>query len=99
MAIIFEVLRVYINDLIAELNNYNLGVKLGDIKISILLFADDIVLITDSDINIQQMLNVVNNWCHKWRLIVNKDKTKVVHFRKPQQPRSQYVFKYGIDVP
>ncbi len=36
---------------------------------------------------------------YQWRLTVNKDKTKVVHFRKPQQPRSQYVFKYGIDVP
>ncbi len=31
-------------------------------------------------------------------MTVNKDKTKVVDFRKPQQPRSQYVFKYGIDV-
>ncbi len=44
------------------------------------------------------MLNVVNNWCHKWRLTVNKNKTEVVHFRKPQQLRTQYVFKYGIDV-
>ncbi len=43
------------------------------------------------------MVNVVNNWRHKWRLTVNKDNTKVVHFRKPQQPRSQYVFENGID--
>ncbi len=88
---------IYMNDLIAELNSYDLGVKLGDIKISI-LFNHDIVLITDSVRNLQRMLNVVNNWCPKWRLTVNKDKTKVVHFRKPQQPRTQYVFKYGIDV-
>ncbi len=33
---------------------------------------------------------------YQWRLTVNKDKTKV--FRKQQQPRSQYVFKYGIDI-
>ncbi len=71
---------------------------MGEIKISILSFADDIVLINDSDINLQRMLNVVNNWCQKWRLTVNKDKTKVVHFRNPQQPRAQNVFKYGIDV-
>ena len=89
---------IYINDLVAELNSYDLGVKLGDIKISILLFANNIVLINDSDINLQKMLNVVNNWCHKWRLTVNKDKTKIVHFRKPQQPRNQYGFKYGSDI-
>ncbi len=54
---------IYINDFAVELNSYDLRVKFGDIKISILLFADDIVLITDSDINLQRMLNVVNNWC------------------------------------
>ncbi len=52
----------------------------------------NVVLITDSDINLQRMFNVVNNWCHKWRLTVNKDKTKVVYFRKSQQPKTQYVF-------
>ncbi len=59
----------------------------------ILLFANDIVLITDSDINLHRMLNIVNNWCHKWRLKVNED--KIVHFRKPQQLSSQFVFQYG----
>ncbi len=52
---------IYINDLVAELNSYDLGVKLGDIKISLLLFTDDIVFITDSYFNLQKMLNVVNN--------------------------------------
>ncbi len=56
---------IYIDNLVAKLNSFDLGVKLGDIKISIILFTDDIVLITDSDINLQRMLNVVNNWCHK----------------------------------
>ncbi len=32
---------IYINDLVAELNSYDLGVKLWDIKITILLFTDE----------------------------------------------------------
>ncbi len=83
---------IYINDLVAELNIYDLVVKLGDIKISILLFANDIIVITDSDIYLQRMLNVVNNWCHKLRLTVNKDKTKFVYFKQPQHPRKSNMF-------
>jgi hypothetical protein len=86
---------IYINDLVAEVNRHNLGIKLGNIKVSILLFADDIVLIAENEEKLQKMLDIVHKWCSKWRLAVHKDKTKVMHFRKVRQARSWYVFKYG----
>ena len=46
-----------------------------------LRYADDIVLISESADDLQNMLNVLNTWCNKWRLAVNETKTKVVHFR------------------
>ena len=54
------------------MNGYNL---------SILLFADDIVLLSRNENDLQVMLDFVNEWCEKWRMIVNRDKTNIVHFR------------------
>ena len=43
----------------------------------------------------QNMLDIVYEWCRKWRLEVNCSKTKVMHFRKKNLCRSQYVFRLG----
>ena len=59
------------------------------------MFADDIALITDSEDKLQQMLNKVYSWCNRWRLTLNLDKTKIVHYRHPSQSRSSRVFMYG----
>ena len=39
--------NMFINDLLDSLNNSNQGVTIGEIKVSALGFADDIVLVTD----------------------------------------------------
>ena len=70
------------NDLANELNQHGLGIHVGNVNFSILMFADDIVLMSENEHNLQRMLNIVYDWCHKWRLSVNRDKTKIVHFRK-----------------
>ena len=51
------------NNLASEVKSLNCGVKLGDTTISILLYADDIALISESEDSLQRMLDVVNNWC------------------------------------
>ena len=59
-----------------------------------LLYADDIVCLTGNEINLQEMINVIKEWCEKWRLELNTDKTKVVHFRKLRRKASKFLFKY-----
>ena len=54
---------------------------MGDLHICILLYADDIVLVSENEENLQVMLNHVQNWCVKWQMKVNIEKTEVVHFR------------------
>ena len=51
-------------------------------NLSILLYADDIVLLAETEINLQKMLNILSLWCSKWRLTINDDKTQIIHFRK-----------------
>ena len=45
---------LYINDHIPVINELDVGVSIGDSKMSILLYADDIVLLSDSPYGIQQ---------------------------------------------
>ena len=39
---------------------------MGDIHIYILLYADDIVLVSENEQNLQRMLSHVHKWCCKW---------------------------------
>ena len=86
---------LYINDLAEDIKNLGCGIDIDVGQLSLLLYADDDVLIAPSETSLQRMLNVMNDWCRKWRLIVNRDKTKVVHFRPNSMGRCQANFTCG----
>ena len=86
---------LFINDLATDVKDLGLGIKVGGQDISILLYADDIVLISPTAENLQQMLNEVSNWCLKWGMRINPSKTQVMHIRNKQRPRTSHVFTCG----
>ena len=57
-----------------------------------LMYADDIALVSDSERNMQGILDIVNNWCHKWRLNINVYKTGIVHFQTKSKERTTLIF-------
>ena len=73
----------------------NLGVKFGHVKLSILLYADDMVLVANNEKDLQSMLDKMHEWCCKWRLKVNQEKSNIVHFRNSRKPLTNFQFKYG----
>ena len=42
------------------------GVTYGDVNVSILLYADDIVLLSNCEEGLQSMLVMLGEWCSKW---------------------------------
>ena len=52
------------------------------LKIFLVLFADDTVLMSENIDGMQKMLNVFSEYCNTWKLQVNIAKTKVVIFSK-----------------
>ena len=52
--------NLYINDLVTMLKGLDVGVNIGDEKVCILLYADDIVLIAESADDLQTLLNHLN---------------------------------------
>ena len=86
---------IYIHDLAEEIKRLNCGVNLDDTIVSVFLYADDIVLTAPTAENLQMMLDALNSWCRKWKLTVNQEKTKVIHFRTASVNRSTFDFKCG----
>uniref|UniRef100_A0A8P4KS21 Reverse transcriptase domain-containing protein n=1 Tax=Dicentrarchus labrax TaxID=13489 RepID=A0A8P4KS21_DICLA len=78
-------------------DNANLGIHLNDLTVGILLYADDIALLAESEDDLQNMLNLVQTWCCRWRLSINQSK-QIIHFRKKGVPRSEKIFTFS-DMP
>ena len=87
---------IFINDLALEIRSLGLGIPTqNDENISILMYADDVVLISDSEEGLQNMLDTVHDWSKDWRLSINYDKTNIVHFHKASEARTEYEFHIG----
>ena len=86
---------IFLNDLAVSVNNEQIGVNFYEVIISILLYADDILLMAETAENLQKLLDVVFSWCEKWRLSINEKKTQIMHVRKPNVPCSNFNFNFG----
>ena len=76
---------LYINEMASHIEQHGChGIQLlpGLVDIFLLLFADDIVLMSDSPRGLQTQLNLLNSACKTLSLKINTDKTKVMVFRK-----------------
>ena len=58
------------------------GLDVGTFKLFMLLYADDIVIFSKNAEELQVGLDVLVNYCNRWKLKVNVDKTKIMVFRK-----------------
>ncbi len=81
---------IFINDLVGNINALGLGIQIEDLCQSILLFADDIALISDTEESHQAMLDSLSDWCNKWRLQISPEKTKVVQFITVNKPMTDF---------
>ena len=95
---------LYLNDLETFLENNNVtGLKtLSDeleqelgyyVKLFVIMYADDIVLLAESASNLQNRLDLFQEYCIKWKLKVNINKTKIMIFSKGRLPTNIH-FKY-----
>ena len=78
----------FINDLANEINNVGVGAYIGGEQLSLLMYADDIVLISTNEEGAQKQLDVMSNWCTKWAMRINAKKSQVIHVCNPQKPVS-----------
>ena len=74
---------MYINDLEEEFHlKGSEGIDLGMLKSFLLLYADDIIIFASSAVELQNNLNILSEYCERYKLVVNTTKTKIMVFRR-----------------
>ena len=89
--------NIFLNDLATEVNSLGLGIKIGNIKLSILMYTDDIVLVSDNADNLQKLLKPYLWMVQKVTVKYKPCKTEVMHFHRKNKPRSQVCFFVGSE--
>ncbi len=71
--------NLYIDDLGEILNSAECEPAVyGDVKIGCLMYADDLVILSDSKIGLQCGLDKLAVYCKKWKLQINVEKSKAM---------------------
>ena len=76
--------NLYLNDLAFSLNNIlsDPFVLPNGMKLSSLLYADDLIILSRSKVGLQNCLNTLSSYCNSWMLKINPKKTKIIIFQK-----------------
>ena len=93
-----ELFKCFVHELSEQLNRLE-GVDvpiLNSERITHLLWADDLVLLSLTAIGLQKMLNILHTYCADWGLCVNMEKTAVMVFnRSGRLLNESRTFYYG----
>lgn len=74
--------KVFINDLPDYLADSPSPLFLNGMRIDCLMYADDVILLSDSASGLQNKINCLQNFCNDWCLSINISKTNVLIFNK-----------------
>ena len=75
---------LFISDIVNHIPK--IGPKINDVIVSIILYADDMCLIAESENDLQRMLDSLEEYCDENKLEVNVNKTKVMVFHRGRLP-------------
>ena len=84
-------------DGLCSLNNLFTNVSTYDeiltyLRLYILLYADDTIIMAENPYQLQLALNALNAYCQTWKLKININKTKIIRFTQKRCPSFNYDF-------
>ena len=86
---------LFLNDIEEQFSHSGVeGLDLDLFKFFMLLYADDIVVFANNAEQLQAGLDVLSEYCARWKLKVNVSKTKILVFRKGGMLPRNLVFTY-----
>ena len=81
----------FVNEIVQNINtNLQNVFTINELKLFLILFADDQVLFATSPETLQSLLTDLENYCRLWGLKINTSKTKAIIFEKGR--RTHYDF-------
>ena len=85
--------NLFVNDLPDAIANEVEGVTLNSLKVTCLMFADDLVLLADRPEGLQNSIDILGMYCRTQKLTVNVKKTKVLVFGRKANHHAR-IWKY-----
>lgn len=79
--------NIFINDIPKLFTSSCDPVKLGETDLSCLLYADDLVILSESESGLKCCLRKLESYTRKWKLQVNLKKSKILIFGTQSQRR------------
>ena len=85
----------YINELESMMNAIeDMGVNINGVKVSVLMYADDLVLLSQTEDGPQRGINALHRFCTENNLTVNTSKSKLMYVSK-SRPAKLPVIEYN----
>ena len=91
--------KVFINDLILAIESAQQRVKVGDDMVSGLMFADDLVGISETAEGLQEQIEKVLVYTRKWRVTANVSKCVVLVCNEDKKKPVEFKWKWGGELP
>jgi hypothetical protein len=82
--------NIFIDDLISECVNREIGATFYNINVSIIVYADDILLLSPVDTHLQLLLDICSEYSNTWRIKFNALKSNIITFGKPLFPNNSF---------
>ncbi|MDP6303844.1 MAG: reverse transcriptase family protein [Candidatus Nitrosopelagicus sp.] len=87
--------NLYISDLPGIFDSTCMPITSNSDHINCLMYADDLIIMSETKDGLQICLNKLNDYCSQWNLTVNLTKTKVMIFNKTGKIFKQLKFYFG----
>ena len=87
--------NIFLCDLAKTLSDLNTNLKLNDTCINSIFWADDLVMLADSEEKLKEMLKILEDYCRTNELTLNTKKTKCMTFNKGGRLLSRDFFLNG----
>ena len=77
---------IYVDDLVEIVTRAGIGCHLRNMFLSILLYADDMALVSPSLRGLQNLLILTEEYCHEWDICLNAKMSKNMFGKKTSSP-------------
>ena len=91
-----KLFNLYLSDMHDYLDQ-SCGITIDGVTYTHLLYADDLVLVSDNVNAMQTLLKNLETYCRKWHLIINSQKSKVMIFNKSGRSTSKEAYNFSIE--
>jgi hypothetical protein len=93
-----NIFNCFIDDLATISKDLNIGIDIGNgEKLCILMYADDVVLLSENEVDLQILLDKLSEWSQFNHMNINSNKSNIVHFRPPSVKITSSRFRCGAD--